>query len=88
MKAEIYHFLDEDLSGVPHDTYDEIEGYLPLGENLLQIDVSRTETVLISGYAKAVFTRTPEEADEMEEAIMSLQKKQQMADLSSKYLSL
>lgn len=88
MKAEIFRFVDDTLNDTPDETYENIAECTPLGETLLQIEVSLNEVVYISGYAKVRVTRTDEEVEELKKAIAEIQKKQQMADLSSKYLSL
>ena len=87
MKLEVFQFLDS-LSDEPYEVYENIEGFLPLGEHLIQVDVSKEETVLISGYAKVRVTRSALEVAEMERAIEEHERKQEMAQLSSKYLSL
>lgn len=87
MKLEVFQFTDE-LSDTPFEVYEGIDGFLPLGETLLQVDVSKKETVLISGYAKVRVTRTDAEVKEMEDAIAEYERKQNSAQLSAKYLSL
>lgn len=61
MKLEVFRYLDDSLSDEPDEVFEDIAHFLPLGENLLQVDVSQHETVFISGYAKVRVTRTDED---------------------------
>lgn len=88
MKAEIFRFIDDSLSDDPDEVFENIVECMPLGETLIQIEVSLNEVVYISGYAKVRVTRTDEEVEDLKKTIADIQKKQHMADLSSKYLSL
>lgn len=85
MKLEVYRFLEDDLSDNPFEAYEDIAGFMPLGETLLQVDVSEYQTVLISGYAKVVITRTDEDIENAKQEYERVMRKQESALLAAKY---
>lgn len=85
MKLEVYHFMDDDLSDTPFESYEDIKGFQPLGETLLQVDVSEYETVLISGYCKVRVIRTDEDIERERAEYERIVRAQESALLSAKY---